>query len=216
MIIYKVTNTLNGKIYIGKTTRDLKKRKWAHYDSAKNLKSQTNFHRALVKYPKKIFKWEIIAETFDLGELDELEKHYINEYDTFKHGYNMTLGGDGGFTYSKGSELYERIKHKLGKWKEGNPGATKSAIEKRIQSFKNTKWVSGVNHSNTGHSHNKGMLLGEKNPMYGNVPTNARKVIIDGVIYDSLKAASLAICSSPPTIRKKCLDSNISNFNYLT
>jgi len=215
MIIYKVTNTLNGKIYIGKTIGELKRRKWAHYDSAKNLKSQTNFHRALVKYPKKAFEWEVICETNDKSELDTLEKHYINEYNTFKTGYNMTLGGDGGFTYDKDSELYQHIKSKLGKWKDGNPGSTKEAIQKRIKTFKNTKWISGTSHKNYGHNHNVGILVGEKNPMYGKVPTNAKKVIIDDVEYNSIKAASIAIKLSVPTIVKKCLDNNISNFNYV-
>jgi hypothetical protein len=58
-------------------------------------------------------------------------------------------------------------------------------------------------------------LVGEKNPMYGKVPTNAKKVIIDDVEYNSIKAASIAIKLSVPTIVKKCLDNNISNFNYV-
>jgi group I intron endonuclease len=189
MIIYKVTNLSNGKVYIGKTTLTLNKRKARHYASA-NRGSETNFHRALRVYSTECFRWEILSKANDETELNKLEVKYINEYNSYKNGYNMTEGGTGGFTYKKGTEMYERIKHKLGKWKNGNPGATKEAIEKRLETFKKVNWAKGKAHSNYGHSHNKGCLLGSNNPMYGKVPTNARRIQIDDKTYDSIAAAA--------------------------
>jgi group I intron endonuclease len=207
MIIYKATNVSNGKVYIGKTTLSLNVRKARHYASAKRG-SETNFHRALRIHSNECFKWEILSKAIDETELNEFEVKYIKEYNSYKKGYNMTEGGDGGFTYKKGTEMYERIKHKLGKWKNGNPGATKEAIEKRLEAFKKVNWPNGKSHSNYGHSYNKGCLLGNNNPMYGKVPTNARRIQIDDKTYDSITAASKGEGVSTNTIynRLKKLD----------
>jgi len=215
MIIYKVTNLKNHKVYIGKTTQELKKRKWNHYDIAYNQDSQTNFHRALRLYDKNVFEWETLLEVDNLDTLNKMEVRFIKKYDSFKNGYNMTEGGDGGFTYKKGTELYERIKHKLGKWENGNPGSSPIAITKRLQTFKNTTWRSGKEHGNHGHSHNKGILMGERNPMFGKVPKNARKVEINGKIYESIRSAYTNTGISMSTIRKRCLDINNNEYKYI-
>ena len=214
MLIYKVTNKLNGKIYIGKTKQTLSKRKSAHYKRVME-NSPTNFHNALRLYGKDNFIWEILIECDDNIKLNEYEIHFINEYDTYKNGYNMTEGGDGGITYKKGDELYNRVKDKLGKWKNGNPGATPKAIEKRLKTFQNTKWVSGESHGNFGHKNNVGILVGEKNPMFGKTPTNARKIKINGVYYDSIKKASLELKMAEKTIRNRCLDNKNINYELL-
>lgn len=203
MIIYKVTNKENNKVYIGKTIRELKQRRWAHYDSARNLGSETNFHRALIKYSKESFVWEIIGNATTENELNQMEIDFIKEYDSFKNGYNMSEGGTGGLTYTKGSPLYEKIKHKLGKWKNGNPGATPEAVSKRVETFKDTTWTTGESHGNYGHSHNKGILTGVKNPMYGKIPTNAKKIQIDGIIYNSLAHASRELGVSANIIARR-------------
>lgn len=214
MIIYKVTNKLNNKVYIGKTIQSLAKRKARHYESA-NRNSDTNFHSALRKYPKDAFLWEIEKQCNNEDELNESEMYFITKYDSYKSGYNMTIGGSGGITYKKGDLLYERIKNKLGKWKNGNPGATTEAITKRIESFKKVNWISGESHGNYGHNHNIGILTGKKNPMFGKTPANARKIKINGVSYDSIKKASLELKMAEATIRKRCLDDKNINYEFL-
>lgn len=214
MIIYKVTNLTNGKVYIGKTITKLSKRKVRHYTSAKRG-SETNFHRALRIYPVECFEWEILYEAHNSHELNELEINYIKEYNSYEKGYNMTEGGDGGATIKKGTELYERVKHKFSNWKNGNPGATPDAIKKRVETFKTVKWASGKSHSNYGHSHNKGCLLGKDNPMYGKTPTNARMVIINGITYKSVASAARELNTHSGKIRKLCLDTKEKNYNYI-
>lgn len=206
MIIYKVTNNSNNKIYIGKTTQSLSKRKATHYKSAKEG-SPSNFHNALRFYSKDTFKWEIEMMCETESDLNIWEAHFIKKYDTYKNGYNMTLGGDGGITYKKGDMLYEKIKSKLGKWKNGNPGATKQAIEKRLETFKKIDWISGPSHKNYGHSHNAGILVGSKNPM-------AKIVIIDDIEYETLISASRILKISESTIRYRCNSKNYKNFKY--
>lgn len=202
MIIYKATNTFNGKVYIGQTSMTLKRRIDAHYQHAKSG-SETNFHRALRKYSPSIFIWETLELCKTADHMNEREVFYIKEYNSFKTGYNMTEGGDGGLTYKKGTPLYERIRHKLGKWKNGNPGASKEAIEKRINSFVNVQWTKGKQHKNSGHSHNKGKVGGSRNGMFGKTP-HLVSVEVDGIQYDSLGLASKALVVSRATVRNRC------------
>lgn len=92
--IYKATNTDNGKIYIGKTSQFVE-RKWQHERCYE--KEDCVFHRAIKKYGKEKFNWEIIDETNSLDDAYELEKRYIKEFNSYHpNGYNMTKGGAGG------------------------------------------------------------------------------------------------------------------------
>lgn len=97
-IIYKATNTFNGKVYIGQTVAGLPKRKSQHYRDAK-ADSDNAFHLALYQYPNA-FEWETI-DTFS-GTKEQVI-HALNvaeEYHILKHkstdaelGYNATYGG---------------------------------------------------------------------------------------------------------------------------
>lgn len=196
MIIYKVTNTINNKVYIGKTTRQLNERIIGHYDSAKYTNSQTNFHRALMKYPKDVFLWEELDTAETDEQLNELEKCYIEKYNSFNAGYNMSIGGTGGLTYKRGDLMYEKIKHKLGKWKDGNPGATPEAIKKRLKSFHNVVWPKGEMHGNYGK---------ERLDMKGKPAYNSKPVIICGIEYTSTgKAAELLGLKDGEVVRVRC------------
>lgn len=92
-IIYKVTNTVNQRLYIGQTIKSLNERKNCHYQA----QDDTYFHRAIAKYSRDVFIWEVIDQTAtDSKMLNELEIHYIETLQTHstQHGYNMTWGGD--------------------------------------------------------------------------------------------------------------------------
>ena len=94
MIIYKVTNSINGKLYIGQTTKSLDKRKAKHLSDANHLPI-VPFHKALSKYGKDCFKWETLEECSSQEELKTKEQHWIKKLNTFgRNGYNMTKGGD--------------------------------------------------------------------------------------------------------------------------
>lgn len=112
--IYKITNKTNNKSYIGKTTaKKCIKYIKAHFDKAKNVDNDRVFYRAIRKYGQENFKWNILWTGFcDKNYLNELEKYYIYFYEGYTNGYNMTLGGDGGFVWPK--EKFDKLK-KLGK-----------------------------------------------------------------------------------------------------
>lgn len=93
MIIYKATNKINGKCYIGQTRHSLAHRKTIHIRYAKKG-VDTHFYQAIRKYGEETFEWEILCSTNDKKRLNELETFYITKYDSIKHGYNMVDGGD--------------------------------------------------------------------------------------------------------------------------
>ena len=90
--IYKVTNNINKKIYIGQTIQDENIR-WNHHIREASNGSNTKFHRALRKYGKDGFIWEVIEEV-DNDKLNEREIYWISYYNSYKQGYNSTTGGD--------------------------------------------------------------------------------------------------------------------------
>ena len=93
MIIYKATNAINGKCYIGQTRHSLAHRKRVHLLKARQGLN-THFYQAIRKYGAEAFKWEVLCTASDKATLNELETFYITKFDSIKHGYNMVDGGD--------------------------------------------------------------------------------------------------------------------------
>lgn len=91
--IYKITNTINGKMYIGKTESTIEKRFQQHCkDSQRDKMSNRPLYKAMRKYGVEFFSIEEIEET---DSPEEREIYWIEFYGTFKNGYNATMGGDG-------------------------------------------------------------------------------------------------------------------------
>ena len=91
--IYKITNTLNNKIYIGQTIKTIEKRFQQHKNNSnKEYFSQIVLYKAFNKYGIENFICEQV-EQVENEKLDEREKYWINYYDSFFNGYNSTLGG---------------------------------------------------------------------------------------------------------------------------
>lgn len=96
-IIYKATNLINKKVYIGQTTRTLEQRRKEH---EKPSKHNYLFQRAIRKYGKEAFSWQVIDKADDEVALNEKEVAWIAHYRSYKeNGYNMTIGGDGVITF---------------------------------------------------------------------------------------------------------------------
>lgn len=106
--IYKITNKINGKVYIGQTITPIKNRMYKHYSQARNGKNITGIDAAIKKYGKENFKVEQILECPN-EDLDLQEKFYISKYNSFENGYNLTIGGQCGTT-SLNINIEEAIK----------------------------------------------------------------------------------------------------------
>lgn len=107
--IYKATNIVNGKIYIGKTIRPLKVRIHGHIRASK--KGMGYFQRALRKYGSDAFTWEEIYKSDNEKELFNKEKEYIALYESNKDGvgYNLTIGGEGASIGLLGSTILRKL-----------------------------------------------------------------------------------------------------------
>lgn len=97
--IYKITNLINNKIYIGQS-KNIKLRYKAHLYNAFYKGSpeyNTPLHRAIYLYGKNNFQLDVL-KICSLEQLNKLEQYYISLYDSTnnKIGYNLTLGGDNG------------------------------------------------------------------------------------------------------------------------
>lgn len=106
--IYCITNQINGKQYVGKTVYSVTKRFQEHCrDSKKERCEKRPLYDAMNKYGTENFIVEELLECDNL-ELDSYEKLYIEKLDTYKNGYNATIGGDGSilFDHKEIIELY--------------------------------------------------------------------------------------------------------------
>jgi len=94
--IYKITNDINKKIYIGKTVETIEKRWKEHIkDSKKKTSENRPLYRAINKYGIEHFSIEEIEEVQDQFLLSDRERFWIEYFGSFKNGYNATIGGDG-------------------------------------------------------------------------------------------------------------------------
>ncbi|QIW89770.1 homing endonuclease [Bacillus phage Izhevsk] len=163
-IIYKVTNLINNKIYIGQTVEELKERQRKHFYSCDNNKdANTVFYNSIRKYGKENFKWEIIDTGDSKLELDEKETYWINETNSHisnGQGYNMTSGGDGcdGFKHSQESiKKMSDFRKELYKNKENCPMYGKNhsnEAKEKISTARKEKYT-GENHPWYGKSHSE-------------------------------------------------------------
>ena len=100
--IYKITNTKNGKVYIGQTVQKPEARFKAHINELNaGKKKNSKFQKAWSKYGKESFEFTVLLSC-DESRLDDYERYYISLYDSFKNGYNATIGG---------KQCMERRKH---------------------------------------------------------------------------------------------------------
>lgn len=118
MLIYKVTNQINQKSYVGKTELSFNTRKSNHLSDVKRG-CEFAFHRALRKYGEENFVWSIIEDNIeDKKLLDDKERHYIALYESFgPKGYNMSEGGEGQTGWVPSAKTRE-------KWSQQRKGKT--------------------------------------------------------------------------------------------
>ena len=121
--IYLIKNTINNKCYIGQSIR-LRTRLQDHYSTAisrkcQNQKDRMILYKAIEKYGIDNFEYEILfsEDTKDFNNikrvLDNLEKQYISEYNSYiPNGYNQTIGGDAGVL---GLKMNEQQKETISK-----------------------------------------------------------------------------------------------------
>lgn len=98
--IYKYTNKINGKSYIGQSI-NIERRQYNHKYAAYNINASdynSQFHQAIRKYGLENFDYEIVVELtqdeYTRDTLNNLERFFIKYYNSYNNGYNATPGGD--------------------------------------------------------------------------------------------------------------------------
>lgn len=108
--IYKISNDINNKLYIGKTLSTLEQRFKEHKDDHKKRRCEKRpLYAAMRKYGIEHFSIDLIEEC-ELDELSQRECYWIEYYDTYHKGYNATKGGDGSqlYDYNLIINLYDK------------------------------------------------------------------------------------------------------------
>lgn len=147
MIVYKITNIVNGKVYVGQTIQTLRKRIIEHKNDSKD--APYPLYRAMRKYGFDKFSFEGLCECQTQEELDSMEKFHIQAHLSAnrKYGYNIQLGGRGQGkisdetrqkmsaahlgqnTWSKGLTRTDEVKRLISEASKGNKHAAKLTWE---------------------------------------------------------------------------------------
>lgn len=107
MVIYKITNLINGNRYIGQTVSKLKTRWSQHINYALKRKGLSVLALAIQKYGKENFEITIIVHCDSIEEMNHREQYYIRLFNTLApNGYNLDSGG-------KNKRLHQDTKNKL-------------------------------------------------------------------------------------------------------
>jgi group I intron endonuclease len=175
--IYLITNSINEKKYVGKTSLSAPDR-WKQHLNDTQKGRNGRIGRAIRKYGKDSFQIITIDNASNNERACEFEKYYIALYETHKKsiGYNLTMGGDGGtFTEEGRKKLSEKSKKM---WAE------------------NYDYMRSVMPSFAGHKHSPetieklrqlslGKFEGDRNPFYGQTHAEATRVLMSELKKES-------------------------------
>jgi len=231
MYIYKTTNLINGKVYIGKSEKKF---------TDEYLGSGVLLYKAIKKYGKGNFKVELIEECDTIESLNDREKFWINEY-MGEGCYNIAEGGNGGWTtkhYSeeetkeykqklsdsgKGRVMSEETKEKLRAQNTGKFYGNTETISNKIKEL----WKDPNSIFNSDEYRNRLSEAGKKRKWsdetkrkiseskLGARNWSAIKVKVGDVVYDTIKKCSEEYKISSTAVSKRCKSKNFSNWEKL-
>lgn len=148
--IYKITNKINSKVYIGQTWKLIRHRFSGHKQSKHCIK----LYSAIQKYGANNFNIELITFCSTQETADYLESYFISKYDSINTGYNLKGGGSHGKTS-------EETKVKLSKALKGRPAINKGVPATPETIAKLSAMRRGVKKS---YSHKENMKLAQNDP----------------------------------------------------
>jgi group I intron endonuclease len=184
MYIYKITNLLNGKVYVGKHT--CKNIENIYYGSGVAIKA------AIRKYGKENFKKDVLCICKSEGELNKMEIKWILKLGSFGDGYNMTKGGEGMLGRKPTSREIEKARESRVAFYKDNPQAREklSNLAKKRVGNKNSFYGKSLTRE-----HIEKMTKARVKAISGDKNPSATKVRCKegGVVYSTAKEAALSV-----------------------
>lgn len=118
MFIYLIRNKVNGKVYVGQTTRSVKRR-WSRHLSLAATGVERPLYKAIRKYGAEQFEIAVLGTVASKVDLDQAEQLYIYLYESnnLSRGYNLTSGGDSPIVSAE-------TRKKLSEMRRGKPHST--------------------------------------------------------------------------------------------
>jgi group I intron endonuclease len=188
--IYKITNNINGKVYVGKQSTNRKN----YYGSGKLIK------QAIKKYGIENFTKEIICEV--IGDIlgSETEIYWIQKLNGLK-GYNLEIHGNGGQISERQKIMNRETVKNL--WKDPNSVFNSIEYRERLSiASKNRVW------SDETKEKIRQSKLGSNNPY-------SVKIEVDGIIYETRRDCAKHFGISEPAVTKRCKSKNFNNWKLV-
>lgn len=189
-IVYLVTNTRNGKVYVGQTTKNLQKRWYDHCKTAIRGKARGSpkLHNAIRKDGASSFTIAKVTSADNREDLNALETLAIQCYNALNHGYNIGLGG-----YTMPDYVHKKRAATLRAMGHRPPVPT---TEQRAELGKaNSVRMKG------------------KEPTWATA-ARSRPCVIDGNEYPSVENAALVIGLSVTTVRARLRDGRLVSYHF--
>ncbi len=137
--IYKITNIVSNKCYIGETKEDTPEKRWQrHIQSIKRNEGCPALKDAIKKYGIEKFKFEVLIICFDEDRFI-YEKEYIKKYNSqVPNGYNILPGGEGGGFLGKNhsEETRKKISENIKRFRQENPNHFETYRETHKEAMK--------------------------------------------------------------------------------
>jgi group I intron endonuclease len=181
MLIYKIVNNLTDDFYIGKTIKTKEERLQRHFYNS-SYGSETHLHRAIRKYGENHFTIEEVECLLSEDTLNEREKYWIKKLNP---SYNMTAGGDGGYTHLSPNYIRAMKEHHKNRPRETY--ASYGMLGKKMPEEAKKKIVKA----------------------------NSYPVKIDDVVYESIKEAKDKLGVTEKTVRYRIDSNNYPDWNRL-
>lgn len=201
MLVYKVTNKINGKSYIGQTTGSLRKRWNEHCRSSSHCVVLSN---AIQKYGKESFSIELLNRFNSLHDLNEAESEYIILFNTLApNGYNLRKGGDNSLHSTESKQKISNAKRGK-KFSLAHRKALSDAKQGTTLSKTHKARIAASCGSGPAHKDYGKTLSVEHKAKLSSSRKDKRKVICakTGTVYDSVSSAALALGVSRRTISR--------------
>lgn len=225
--IYSITNRLDGKRYVGQTVQRPERRFTLHRNQARRGHGHY-LHRAMRAHGEEHFVLEVL-EQCDVSMLDEREKFWIAELDTFGNGYNLNEGGNSNRRRRHSAETRTLMKERH--WSRTSKRQKcieiiRDANLERVPSEETRQRISegcrGKIRSKEQRARYSASKLGAKNPMFGK-PGPTQKTVaqftLDGELIATFPSGQVAAASlgksNGTAIRNCCKGRSASSYGFV-